>query len=125
MGLGIGERQGRSPGRAESDPALDTEHVSQGLDIRDQSLGRVGFKREVRGRPAGAALVHQGDAITLGIEELAVFRGAAGTRPAMQDDEGDSLRIADLFPVQFMPVAGRQPACAEGFGRREKGRTHE
>ena len=41
VGLGIGEGQGRAPGAAEHDPAVDAEQLAHKLDVRDQIPGGV------------------------------------------------------------------------------------
>ena len=120
MRLAIGQRQRRSPGTAEHQPALDRQMFPQPLDIRDQVRGGVVAQLRPGNRAAGAALIEQDDAVAVGIEEPTVDRGASRARTAMQEDDGNAVRIAALLPVHRMDGVEPQHAAAIRFDRRKE-----
>lgn len=125
MGLPVGQRQRRAPRAAEHQPALDAEHLAQALDVLDQQLGRVVAPLAQRGGLAGAALVEQDDAVGVRVEKAAVLRRQAGARAAVQEDDRNAVRVADLFPVDGVDVVDRQHAVAGGQDRREQRRRRD
>ncbi len=66
MLLRIGQRQRRTPGATEHDPAFDAEVRADRFDVGDQMPGRVVFEFGMRRRLAGATLVEQHDAVARG-----------------------------------------------------------
>ena len=110
MRLAIRQRQGRAPGAAKHQPLIDAELGAQHFDIVDQQLRRVVAPFTQRRGLAGAALVEQDHAVALRIEEAAVLRRQARARAAMQEQHGNAVGIAALFPVNGVDVIDRQHA---------------
>ena len=82
MRLGIGERESGSPKGTENRPALDPVAPAQPLDLGDEMSSGVraqGRVLLVGQRPAAPApsLVEEDYAVSVGIEETSLARGAA------------------------------------------------
>src|SRR5690606_27140405 len=97
VGNGVGQPQRAAPGAAEHQPALYIEMPPQLFDVGDQMVGGVVARfAEWRAAPA-AALIQQDNAIVRGIEEAALVRIAAATRPAVQENHRSSSGIPTLL----------------------------
>ena len=77
----------------------------QDLDVLEQQLGRVVSGLAERGRPTGAALVEQDDAVVIGIEEAPMQRPAARTGSAVQKQDRHPGGPAGRSP-QYMLCSG-------------------
>ena len=115
VGLGIGQRQGRTPAAAENLPALHAQVPAQLFDVGHQVPGGVVHQVGVRGRPAGAALVEQDDPVGLGIVETPHLGPAARARPAVQQHHRLALGVAALFVIQPVAAVRLQEAAVVGF----------
>ena len=108
MGLSIGQRQRGTPGAAEQQPALDAEVPAQRLDVGHQVLGGVLLEPAERPRSAGAALVEYDHSPEFRVEEPAMHRTGAGTRPAMEKQRRPATRIANCSQyMTWLAVSGR------------------
>src|SRR5262249_33928914 len=112
-----------APGAAENHPPVDAEGSPQELNVAEEVLGRI--TREVRGRiacvrraPAAAALVEKDDPVGGGIERPADPGRAAGAGPAVQHDDGFSLRIPADLPVDPIALADVERSALVRFDLR-------
>ena len=108
MRLRIGQRQGRAPGAADHDPALEAEFVADRFQVRDQMRQRVGLARAFRRAAAAAALVEQHGVESFGIEQPAMIGLAARAGAAMQIDGADAALAADALDIEFVAVTYRE-----------------
>ncbi len=113
--LPICECQRRTPRAAKYQPLLDTEHLPQMFDVRDQQLRGVVTIFAQRRRSTGTTLIEQHDAVIGRIEKAPVFGGQAAARSAMQKQYRDAVRIAALFPIQRVQFVHWQHAGLIGF----------
>ena len=60
-------------------------------------------------------LVKHHNAVALGVEELARFRGGTATGAAVDKYTGLALGVTRLFKIDFVAVTDVQPAAAVGF----------
>lgn len=88
---------------------------AQALDIVDQMGSGIVGQVAMRPRAAGPALVENDNAVVMGIEEPAMGRGRAGTRPAMQEDDRRPFRVAALFPVHGVAAIEIEHPGGKGF----------
>ncbi len=91
-------------------PSLNAEVYPQLLDVFDEMPGGVFFKFGVRCRAPAAALIEKDDAIAIGIVVAAHRRTGTAARAAMNGQNRDAVRIADLLVVKFMQWRDAQPA---------------
>src|SRR5438093_7306291 len=110
MRFRIGQRQSRTPGAAENDPALDAELLPQSFDVLDQQRRGVFARLAERPRTAGPALVENDDPVVARIEEATVSRVGAGARPAMEEHNRHTGGLADLLPIYLVQGSNRQHA---------------
>src|SRR5262249_14218609 len=103
--FGVGQSEGRSPGAAEEDEAVEPAMDAQRLDVSDQGLRRVLAHLTERPAATGAALVVQDGAEERRIVVPPGARRAAGARSAMQEEDGDPLRVAHLLVVDLVQTA--------------------
>src|SRR5690606_14523351 len=113
VGLGIGQRQGRTPGAAEYQPFLEATHFAQPLNIGNQMPGRICLQRGIGERAAAATLVEKDQVVALWIEQAPVLWRNAATRPAVQEDSRLAATGADTLPIYGMPVANIEHASLE------------
>src|SRR5678815_3802895 len=91
ISLGVGEGKRRSPRAARDEPPIDTEVLSQRLDISDQVIGRIdlhvrlGVTRMRRRTPA-AALIEKDDSVPAGIECASHVRRAPLSGASVQNN---------------------------------------
>jgi hypothetical protein len=121
MGIrfGVSQRQGRAPGPAKDQPALNAEVAPQPFDICKQMGSGVGGEVRVRvtgarRAPAGPALVKQNDPIDLGIEVAPQARRTTRTRAAMKPDSQRRVLCPDRPGISGSPKwarghCGRRP----------------
>ena len=77
-----------------------------------------GVVGDVRVRATAAALIEQDDAVGVGIEELAVERGAAAAGPAVQEHGGLAVGVAADLPEDAVAVADVEETV---LGRLDRG----
>src|SRR5262249_15763611 len=99
VSLGVGERQRRTPGVAEQQPAIDAEVRAQPLHVGDQVGGGVGAEvggRVTRVRRAASApsLIEEHDAVTARVEQPRHSGTGSGAWTAVHDGRG----LARRFP---------------------------
>ena len=102
MSLGIGERQGRTPGSAEDLPALNAQVLADFLDIGDEVPGGVCFERRVGRALAAAALVKIHDAVFFGVEEAALFGLGAAAGTAVQKNHRLARGVTAFLEVDLV-----------------------
>src|SRR5262249_53857352 len=110
---GVGKSKGAAPAAAKNvHLAVDVQLVAQRRHVVDQVLGRIVGQRRCcviiarTGRALTAtALVEKHDAVSLRIEDGGGRRGAAWTRPAMDDDDRLARKRAVLLPID--PMLGK------------------
>jgi hypothetical protein len=120
MSLSISQAKCGAPGEADGDPANDTEHHAQPLNIGDQMSGCVSVEAGVgttRQRPAAPrpALVEEYGAIKARIEEAPLTCRAARARTTVQKKCRGAHRISAALPINFMPVAHVEQTTVVGF----------
>jgi monoamine oxidase len=118
----VGKCEGRPPGPAGDQPPVDAQMLPQGLDIRDEMIGRV--DRHVgrwitcmRRAAAAAALIEQHDLVARRVEPAPHVRRQPLTRAAVQQNSGLAVGVAGQFPVDLVAVAHREQAGGVGLGR--------
>src|SRR5690606_35280404 len=109
MGLGVRQRQGRTPRSAEYQGLLGFQHFcAQTLYIGNQIPGCIVVQAGMRRRPAAAALVEQQYVVAFRIEQLPMGGGTAAAGAAMQKNGGLARRVAAKLPIHTMAVVGLQ-----------------
>ena len=98
-------------------PAVDTELLPQLFDVAHRGGHRVVRQVAYGARAATPALVEKDNTEMLRIKKAPVEFGTAGTRTAMQEQDGFSFRISTLFPVEFMRLVDRDDAGFERLDR--------
>ena len=108
MSLGISQRQSAAPRTAEHQPFPDTQHFTDSFDIRHQIPSRVVFRTSIRARTSATTLVDNDDTEPVGIEKTSAGGRSARARSAMQKNNRHTIRIARLFPIDFMNIGYTQ-----------------
>jgi hypothetical protein len=116
VSLGIGQREGRTPGAAKDQPGGNTQALANALHVRHQMPGAVVGQLGVGPRTPGAALVEENDAVKLRIEEAPMDRVAPRPRSAMQEDGGQALGVAAFLQVDIMAL-NQQSLAGVGLDR--------
>jgi hypothetical protein len=93
---------------------------AQLLHIVDQMDRGVVLDLAEREGPAAAALVEDHDPVEGRVEEPAVGGVGAGARPAVEEHDRDTFRIAALLIVHPMGRGEGQEACVVGLDFREQ-----
>ena len=105
VGLGVDKPERRPPRAADDEPPLKPECLAHTFEIGHEMGGRVRVPDARRQAPPRAALVDKDDAVAVGVEEpLHRGRGAAA-RPAVEENDRNSRRIAPDPHPDAMPVA--------------------
>jgi len=126
---GVGQGEGAAPAAAKNvHLAVDVQLVTQRRHVIDQMLGRIVGQRRCcviiarTGRTlAATALVEKHDAVSLRIEKPGGRAVAAGTRPAMHDNDRLAGERAVFLPIDTMLGKSRRSQMArpdEGWVRR-------
>ena len=118
--FGVGERQRRAPRAAEDRPPFDPQVLAQPLEIGDEVRRAVVLKLGGRHGTPGAALIEQDHAPESGVEKAAVVRQAAAARPAVQEHDRHTLRIAACLPVELVQTANGEHAVRVRLDLREQ-----
>src|SRR5215475_8078696 len=69
------------------------------LEVSDEMRRRVVSQLAERCRAASAALVIHDDAVGGGVEEAAMLRRGTGSRPSVEEYDGDAVRIPRRLPI--------------------------
>src|SRR5262245_49145813 len=112
VGLGVSERERRTPRAAEHLPAFDPEMLAQPLDIVNEMPRRVLVERGMRRRTSAATLIVEDDAISARVMVAAHYRIDAAARTAMEKKRGLSRWRPAFLEIELMQVGDFQPSGA-------------
>src|SRR5690554_1365688 len=81
MALSVQERQGRTPGPTEEQPAIDAKFATDIVQVTNQIGRSIADDLSMGNRTPRASLIDENDPVRFGIEKGTVIRLATGTRP--------------------------------------------
>jgi len=119
----VRQRQRRTPGAAENEPAVNPVQPPQRLDVIDQVLrsdrGQVyAWLTRQRTTAPTAPLVKQGHAVTAGIEVSAPPRLRTRTWTAVEHNCWLSIRVPDTLPPDPVTATSFKDSRVEGLNDR-------
>src|SRR5439155_23322027 len=123
MHFRVRERERRSPGAAEYEPAVDAQMCAEQLEIRDQRLRRVAFDLRNRRRAPGAALVDQHDAPERRIEIATMVWQAGARGAAVQEHDRNAVGATACLPGERMWRIDSETTCHVRVDFREQHRV--
>jgi len=91
---------------------------TQFFDIANQMPGGIGIRSGVRGAKPGTALVEHDNPVVTGVEKSTVLGVASGARSTMQKQNGHTVGVSRLLPIQVVAVAHIQSRPSVGFAVR-------
>ena len=100
--LGIHQAQRSPPTAAKQYPSVHPEKGPHCFHVVHKILRGVSNKLRQRPRTACSTLIHQNNPVALGIEKAAVIVLAPTTRPTVDDQNRNAIRIAAFFNKKLM-----------------------
>jgi hypothetical protein len=104
MQLRVTQSERTAPGAAKYEPPMDTQRLTQALDVGYQVCGRIRFEASKRLAATRATLIKNDDPIASRIEKAASLDVSAATWPPMQKDSGFAGSVATLLVIDAMTV---------------------
>ncbi len=105
-----------TPGPAEYQPLLDTEHLAQRFNIVDEMLGGVVLEFGKGRRAKRAALIEEHNAIDVRIPEAALGGVCTFSGAAVKVHGRDSVRVAAFLPIELVKAIDLEPSAGARFG---------
>ena len=116
--LRVRERQRRAPRAAEDLPLLNLQLLPNELHVGDEIPRGVVLERREGLRLAAPALIEQHDSVRLRVEEAALLRVGATTRPAVDEDDRLAVRVARLLVINGVAKPHFEEALVVRLNRR-------
>ena len=121
VGLRVRQRQRRTPGTPEDQPAVDAQVGAQPLHVVHQVPGRVVSERRMGRRSAAAALIEEHDSVGAGVEDSAVLGLGAAARTPVDEQRRFAVRVAGLLEIDLVTAGNLQHALVVGLDLRVEG----